>query len=154
MTLLNPCARSASWLVAATVLALASGCTKQNVGTAVGGALGGLLGAQVGDGAGQLAATAAGALAGSLIGGSIGSSMDELDQIKSTRALETAPTGQPTSWQNPDSGGSYTVTPTRTWQTAEGPCREYTTDAVVGGRNERVYGTACRQPDGQWQAVN
>lgn len=131
-----------------------SGCTKQNVGTAVGGALGGYLGSQIGDGSGQLAATAAGVLAGSLIGGSIGESMDELDRIKSNQVLEQAPTGTPTSWQNPDTGGNYTVTPTRTWQTAEGPCREYTTDAVIGGRSERVYGTACRQPDGQWQATN
>ena len=27
-------------------------------------------------------------------------------------------------------------------------------DAVIGGRKEKVYGTACRQPDGSWQVVN
>ena len=33
-------------------------------------------------------------------------------------------------------------------------CREYTTEAVVGGRTKQVYGTACRQPDGSWQLVS
>jgi surface antigen len=43
------------------------------------------------------------------------------------------------------------VVPTRTYASAQGPCREYTMDAVVGGRPENVYGTACRQADGSWR---
>jgi hypothetical protein len=33
-------------------------------------------------------------------------------------------------------------------------CRPYQTNATVGGVPSRVTGTACRQPDGSWVAVN
>ena len=33
-------------------------------------------------------------------------------------------------------------------------CRPYQTNATVGGLPTRVTGTACRQPDGSWVAVN
>ena len=70
-------------------------------------------------------------------------------------SLEYAPTGTTNEWQNPDSGHSGSMTPTRTYQTAAGSyCREFTQTIVVGGRREQGYGTACRQPDGSWQIVN
>jgi hypothetical protein len=30
-------------------------------------------------------------------------------------------------------------------------CREYTRDVIVGGRVQSSYGTACLQPDGDWE---
>ncbi|XEY21973.1 hypothetical protein ABMY26_33055 [Azospirillum sp. HJ39] len=33
-------------------------------------------------------------------------------------------------------------------------CREYQSSAVVGGRSQPVYGTACLQSDGTWRIVN
>lgn len=33
-------------------------------------------------------------------------------------------------------------------------CREYTRTVYIGNRREEAYGTACLQPDGQWQIVN
>ena len=95
-----------------------------------------------------------GTLAGAAVGGSVGPSMAETDRLKTAHALENVRTGVPTSWRNPDSGNQYTVVPTRTYddvQRAQGPCREYTVDAMVGGRRDKVYGTACRQPDGSWK---
>ena len=139
--------------IIAMTLALA-GCNKEQMGTLTGAAVGGLAGSQIGEGKGQLAATAIGVLAGAMIGGSIGRSMDETDRLKANQALETAPTGHGVSWTNPDSGAQYTVTPTKTYETASGPCREYSTEAIIGGKRETVYGTACRQPDGTWQTVN
>ncbi|HYG91668.1 MAG TPA: hypothetical protein VD978_36080 [Azospirillum sp.] len=32
-------------------------------------------------------------------------------------------------------------------------CREFETSARVGGRIERLFGTACQQPDGTWRVV-
>ena len=32
-------------------------------------------------------------------------------------------------------------------------CREFVSTAVVYGRMERVYGTACRHPNGTWHAI-
>ena len=67
------------------------------------------------------------------------------------RALETAPTGRPVAWTNPDTGHSGTVTPTRTYHSDRGYCREFQNTVVIDGKNENAYGTACRQPDGSWK---
>lgn len=48
-----------------------------------------------------------------------------------------------------------TYTPRRAWTDAFGrQCREYQTSRDVQGRPTKVYGTACRDPDGQWRIVN
>ena len=130
-------------------------CTNEQSGQVIGGILGGAAGSQVGSGRGRMVATVAGAIAGGYIGGNIGRSMDETDRLKAQHSLEYNRTHESSSWRNPDSGNNYTVTPTRTWQTDSGRyCREYTTEAIIDGRTETVYGTACRQADGSWQASN
>jgi surface antigen len=125
--------------------------TKQDAGMVIGGVLGGLLGSQVGHGDGTTAAIIVGTMIGAGIGGAVGKSMDDTDRLKANHALETVRTGVPSTWQNPDSGNTYTVTPTKTVETNSGPCREYTIDAMIGGKPQQVYGTACRQPDGSWK---
>ena len=149
-------------LILAGTLALALGVTgcathtgpKENAGILVGGIIGGVLGHQVGKGTGRDVATVAGALLGASIGGSVGRSMDEMDRMKMGATLETVRTGVTTKWENPDTGYEYAMTPTRTYESNEGPCREYTLDAEIGGKTEQVYGTACRQPDGSWKIVD
>lgn len=126
---------------------------KEQAGTIIGGVLGGVLGAQVGEGHGRTVAIIAGALAGSAIGGAVGESMDVTDRRKVAETLEGVRTGVPATWRNPDTGVQYAVTPTRTYDTVSGPCREFTTEALIGGKHERVYGTACRQPDGSWKVM-
>jgi surface antigen len=132
---------------------------KQVGGAVLGGAAGGLLGAQVGSGSGQLAATAAGAILGMMVGSEAGKSLDRADRLYAARthqvAMETAPVGTTTTWVNPDSGHSGTVTPVRTYQAMGGQyCREYQQSVTVGGQVQNGYGTACRQPDGSWKVVN
>jgi len=127
--------------------------SQRDTGMVIGGILGGVIGHEVGGGSGRTAATIVGTLIGAAIGGSIGRSMDETDRIKTARTLETVRTGVPSQWVNPDSGHRYTVMPTRTYDHPTGPCREYTVDAVIGGSADKVYGTACRQPDGSWRAM-
>ena len=34
-----------------------------------------------------------------------------------------------------------------------GPCREVITTATIAGREQQLYGQACRQPDGSWKFV-
>lgn len=144
-------------VVAAGLIAVA-GCasppTQEQTGMIVGGVIGGVLGSQVGGGHGRTTATIIGTLVGAAIGGAVGRSMDEQDRIKTAHTLETVRTGVPSQWRNPDTGNVYTVTPTRTIESAQGPCREYTIDAMIGGKKEQVVGTACRQPDGSWRVVN
>jgi surface antigen len=141
-------------ILLATALALTA-CetppTQQQMGTVAGGVIGGVLGAQVGGGTGRTAAIIAGTIAGGLLGSHIGQRMDEADRIKTAQALEQTRTGETMTWRNPDSGDQFNMTPTRTFETINGPCREFTMNATVEGRAELVQGTACRQPDGSWR---
>ena len=137
------------------VFIFSSGCAQypqhEQEGMVIGGILGGVLGAQIGEGSGKTAATIVGTMAGAMIGGAVGRSMDDTDRLKTARSLETVRTGVPSTWRNPDTGNQYTVVPTRTYDSGGSPCREYTVDAVVAGQRDKVYGTACRQPDGSWR---
>lgn len=76
--------------------------------------------------------------------------MDDTDRLKAGQPLETVRTGVPSAWRNPDTGAIRNDAQ-RTFETSLGPCRGYTMDAIVGGRKETVYGTACRQPDSPWR---
>ena len=143
------------WVVGVCV-SLASGCAnyqseQEQTGMVLGSVLGGVLGAQVGHGQGRTSAIILGSLVGAAIGGSVGHSMAEVDKLKTAQPLETVRTGVASSWRNPDSGNEYVVVPTRTIDAAGGPCREYTIDAVISGRKDKLFGTACRQADGTWQ---
>ena len=129
----------------------------------IGGVLGGVVASEIFGGSGYgrgyhrtapTAAIIAGTIVGAAIGGAVGHSMAETDRLKTAAALETVRTGVPSTWRNPDTGNQYAVTPTRTYDTASGPCREYTIDAAIGGKSQKVYGTACRQPDGSWRIVS
>ncbi|MGD8207301.1 MAG: RT0821/Lpp0805 family surface protein [Thiohalocapsa sp.] len=147
-------------IASAGAITVLAGCTSpgygtnEQVGMVVGGALGGLLGDQVEDDDWRTAAIIGGTIAGSFIGGSIGRSMDTTDRLRTGQTLETVRTGVSSSWRNPDTGNEYTVIPTNTYETASGPCREYTINAVIDGRTQKVRGTACRQSDGTWQTMS
>jgi len=150
--------------VAAMLTASLAACdqnagTKQNFGTLLGAVGGGLAGSQIGSGSGTLVAVGVGTLLGALVGGEVGKSLDNADravmQQTTTRTLETVPSGQTSSWRNPDSGNYGTVTPQPAYQTSSGQqCREFTQTVTVGGRTQEAYGTACRQPDGTWKIVS
>lgn len=129
--------------------------SKQDVGTVSGAVAGGLLGSTIGHGSGKLMAVGIGTLAGAFIGGSIGKSMDDTDRLKMQRALETNSVGQPAYWQNANNGAKYTVVPVKNVQVQGNKyCREYRTTAVIAGKQQEMYGTACRQPDGSWKVVS
>lgn len=144
-------------IIAASMLQSCNdGMNKQGAGTLIGGVAGALVGSRFGKGSGALFATGAGAIAGAVVGGSIGKNMDDNDkkiaELTSQRALESSPSGKSVEWRNPDNGHYGYVTPTKTFQSQQGAyCREYTQVIVVGGKEERAYGRACRQQDGSWQ---
>ena len=81
--------------------------------------------------------------------------MDEVDRLRMNQALENNSAGQPAYWQNQRNGTQYTVVPTQN-VTVNGNryCREYRTTAIVSGKSQEIYGTACRQPDGAWKVIN
>ncbi|RYE06597.1 MAG: glycine zipper 2TM domain-containing protein [Rickettsiaceae bacterium] len=143
------------------IICLASGMlqgcdgNKQGTGLLAGAAAGGLLGSRFGNGSGQLALTGLGALAGALAGGAIGKSLDDNDKkiaaLTSQKALETASSGSSVPWHNPDSGHKGFITPKAAYKNSGGQyCREYTHTVIIGSKEQQMYGTACRQPDGDW----
>jgi len=137
---------------------LASCETKQQSGALMGGTAGALLGSQFGKGRGQIVGVGIGALLGAFAGSEVGKYMDGQDKMKmqaaTQRTLERSSTGQTSSWRNPDSGNSGKITATRTFQEDGRYCREFNQTITVGGKTEKGYGTACRQPDGSWQIIN
>lgn len=139
----------------AATLSACQNMTKQDVGTLTGAAVGGALGSQFGKGTGQIVAAVGGAVLGGFIGGQIGKSMDQTDRLQMQQALENNRTGSTTSWTNPDTHTRYRVRPTKTYKKPSGQyCREYTTNAVIAGKTQQMYGTACRQPDGTWKVIS
>lgn len=140
-------------ITALAVTLILAGCqsfNKSTVGGAVGGVAGGVLGSNVGGGTGRTAAIIAGSLLGAALGSHIGAEMDELDRRRANEALETYPTGRTSSWNNPDTGAQYSVTPTRTYETDSRPCREYEMDVYIDGQRDVVKGNACRNAQGEW----
>ncbi len=123
--------------------------------------LGGLLGAGAGAGIAALAGGGPGAIVGAavggaLIGGFVGHKLDDRDKRMAAQAAQQAfesnPAGQASVWNNPDSGNSGSITPTKTYQLANGQyCRQYHQTITVGGEPQNAYGTACRQANGTWQ---
>jgi surface antigen len=130
---------------------------KETFGTLGGAALGGLLGAQFGSGTGKLAATAVGVFIGALAGSEVGRSLDRADRLSANRAVSkahAAPMGETIAWNNPKSGNSGTVTPTRDGTSSDGRyCREFQQSVTIAGKTQQGYGVACRQPDGSWHIV-
>ncbi|MFT6268813.1 MAG: surface antigen [Alphaproteobacteria bacterium] len=131
-----------------------SGGQNENSGMIIGGILGGIVGHEIGGGHGRTIATVLGTMVGMSIGGNIGRSMDDTDRLKVAHSLETVRTGVTTSWQNPDTGNQYKVVPTNTFEREDSPCREYQLEGTIGGKQELIFGTACRQKDGIWKAIN
>src|SRR5215471_11916076 len=78
--------------------------SKQDVGAVSGAVIGGVVGSTIGGGTGRTVAIVAGTVAGAFLGSHIGKKMDEADRMKAAQALENAPTGQQTTWRNPDTG--------------------------------------------------
>jgi len=142
-----------SILLLSSATVLMNGCaTREQTGQVIGGVAGAAAGTQVGGGTGRTIATIGGAIIGAAVGGAIGSRMDDNDRQQTGFALENSETGQTTQWVNPDTGYRYEVLPTSTFQSNSGqPCRNYTMQAVIDGRNETITGTACRQADGTWE---
>lgn len=115
----------------------------------LGGAGGGVVGSTIGKGHGRTAATITGALIGATLVSNASRGEDCYQQV-----FETAPVGAPVNFQTQQVGYNYTITPTRDYRTDGRYCREYQAVATVGGHIRETYGTACRQPDGQWEVIN
>ncbi len=146
----------ASLLIATSLM---SGCEnpKQTIGTIGGGALGAWAGSTIGGGTGRIVAASVGGVLGALAGSYIGGQLDKADKAAAAKTaqtcLESTPSGKTSEWVNPDNGHRGNFTPLRTYETAQGYCREFQQTITIGGKTEKAFGTACRQPDGTWKII-
>ena len=78
--------------------------------------------------------------------------MDKADQLYQAQATQAAlkhnKSGQATTWTNPDSNHSGSVTPVKTIETNGQVCREFTQTVMIEGKEETVTGKACRDQQG------
>lgn len=155
----RPKALITATLIVAFTLSLGA-CTKEETGTLLGAIGGAVIGDALGGrGTGKVIAVAAGTMAGAYIGREIGKSLDKADraamQERTQYSLESTQSGTTSTWANPDSGNSGTITPQPSYANkTDEHCREYQQTVTVGGKTETAYGTACRQPDGTWKISN
>ncbi len=138
-------------IVALLFLLLLSSCATKGQTGALGGAAGGaLIGQAIGH---STEATLIGAVVGSALGYMVGNEMDKYDREQLNQTYERGPSNQRSTWVNPDNGNQYSVTPQPSYQnpTTQRVCRKAEIDAVIDGKRERTYTTACRDDYGNWE---
>ncbi len=134
------------------LLAMLTACANKAQQGAVGGATAGaLIGALTAGNKVQGAAIGAGA--GLLLGYIIGNELDKMDRENISNTLETTPSGQTTTWRNPDSGYYYQATPQAAYYQDDRIYRDVEIETTIDGRTEIVHAKAYRNPDGSWQLV-
>jgi surface antigen len=143
-------------LIIATIMILAMlptvGCASMSnaqKGTGVGALAGGLVGALVSKD--KLVGTAIGAGVGAVFGYMAGNEMDKYDQAQLSRVAETVPSGQTSTWENPDTGRRIEATPRPAVRTGDEIFRDVIVEAEDG---TRVTLKVKRLPDGTWIPVN
>lgn len=134
-------------IVLGTCLIASAGCANESgTGAAVGAGAGGIIGAATGGVGWGLF----GAAVGGLLGYGVGHQVEAENERRMSAALAE---GQPTTWEA-DQGHVYTVEPQPVFYNQGLRCRRYRLLAHVDGQPREVFGTACQQPNGQWEAVN
>jgi len=154
-TLFSKSAKKSALTMGLVALTLSStmtltGCgasSNEQTHTILGSVIGGALGHQFGKGDGKNAMTIVGAIVGGMIGGNMGRGLDQRDQQKVNRTLDTAPNYQKVAWNNQNTNTQYEFTPVNG---AGQQCRDYVMDAYIDGRMQQVKGRACKNNQGQW----
>ena len=139
-----------SVLALLVLMLLASCANRAQTGAAGGAAAGALIGQAIGHNTGG---TLIGAAVGTMLGYIVGSEMDKYDRQQLDHMYERGVSNQRSTWVNPDTGNQYTVTPQPAYQepSSRRVCRRAEIEAVIDGRPERTYSTACRNEYGQWE---
>ena len=131
------------------LLTSCSSMNKGQVGAAGGAAGGALIGQAIGH---DTESTLIGAAVGTMLGYIVGNEMDKYDREQLNHVYERGVSGQTSSWVNPDKGNQYQVTPQPAYTGSNNRvCRKAEVTAIIDGKAEKTYTTACRDDYGQWQ---
>ena len=155
---------NAKLAVCALLIASLSGCSwsddrSEELGTVVGGVIGAIVGSKIGGGVGRDIAMVMGGTLGAFAGHDLAKELTNLDKrfLKQTTAdtLEYGKPGETSTWSNPDSGHSGTVSANDIYTNQNGEnCREFETTINVDGENQTTTATACRTENGGWRVVD
>ena len=143
-------------LLSVLFVVLTGGCanspySKGQQGAAGGAVVGALIGQAIGH---NTAGTLIGAGVGTMLGYIVGNEMDKFDRQQLSFAYERTPSYQTSDWVNPDSRNRYAVTPQPAYRTRGNRiCRKAEIKAVINGKQEKTYTTACRELNRQGEAV-
>ncbi|MBF0481200.1 MAG: hypothetical protein HQK81_10025 [Desulfovibrionaceae bacterium] len=132
-----------------------SGVKNRDIGAVTGGVAGGVAGAAIGGNnpTVKTIATIAGVLIGAGVGAYVGSKFDEADRARTSEVLNNNRDNDTGAWRNPNTGGRYSITPTKSYQRDDGEyCREYTQVADIDGKRQTVAGAACLR-NNRWEIV-
>lgn len=132
------------------LLLLSSCATRGQTGAAGGAAAGALIGQAIGHNTG---ATLIGAAVGGMLGYIVGNEMDKYDREQLNHTYERGMSNQRSAWVNPDTGNQYSVTPQPAYQdpSTHRYCRRAEIEAIIDGKPQKTYSTACRDQNGSWQ---
>ena len=136
-------------ILSIVLLTSCSSVNKGQMGAAGGAASGALIGQAIGH---NTEATLIGMAVGTMLGYIVGNEMDKYDRQQLNHVYERGVSGQTSSWINPDMGNQYHVTPQPAYTGANNRyCRKAEVTAVIDGKTEKSYTTACRDDYGHWQ---
>lgn len=131
----------------ACFLAVGVGCAnKAQQGATTGALAGAAIGALTFNN--KLLGAAVGAGVGAMVGYIIGNEWDKHDEQQVQQTLESGKSGQPTSWTNPDTGASYSATPSPAYTQDSRVYRDVTIKDEKSG--EEVKAQAWRDDQGVW----
>lgn len=152
-------------ILGSVFLSILGGC-ENNPKTAMGGLIGGgslggagyFLSKGVKGGKYTIPITVASTVIGGLIGSGIGQALDKTDQIHvmstTHHALENVPSNVSSTWSNPKTLTSGSVTPKETFQKSSGEwCRKYSFHILHDQKVSSGNGLACRDNSGKWVSV-
>ncbi len=81
----------------------------------------------------------------------VANQMGTYDRQVLNHVYERGISSQTTSWVNPDRGSQFQVTPQPAYAARENrSCRKAEITAIIAGKTEKTYATACRYKNGQW----
>ncbi|WP_319541619.1 glycine zipper domain-containing protein [uncultured Pseudodesulfovibrio sp.] len=123
------------------------GCAnKAQQGATVGGLAGATIGALTFND--KLLGAAVGAGVGVLMGYIVGNEWDKSDEKQVQNTLERGRSGQAQSWTNPDTGASYTATPTPPYMSEDKVYRDVVIKDAKDG--QEIMAKAWRDDKGVW----